>query len=268
MRRKKYFRLTILISTLTSISLLMVIGKKRIIPWNIYQTEHPINSANREKIYLGENGTEVILSRLEEKKYKAQIKKGWKDFAFNEYVSSLISLGKLWIRECSSCSDKPSVLDRSLPITSHPHCKNKYPTEANLPSTSGVVTSLCLYKHTYLIYLSSPPVIITFHNEAWSTLLRTVHSVLGRSPSHLLRWNNKVNTASGFQSDFREVILVNDGSTMEHLGESLEKYFEFWPKVKIINSVQRVGLIRLIFIIIRSGASGAAGRKMSVSDDD
>ena len=55
---------------------------------------------------------------------------------------------------------------------------------------------------------------------------------------------------------------------MEHLGESLEKYFEFWPKVKIINSVQRVGLIRLIFIIIRSEASGAAGRKMSVSDGD
>ena len=96
MRRKKYFRFTILISTLTSISLLlMVIGKKRIIPWNIYQTEHPINSTeNREKIFLGENGTEVILSKLEEKKYKDQIKKGWKDFAFNEYVSSLISLGK------------------------------------------------------------------------------------------------------------------------------------------------------------------------------
>ena len=95
MRRKKYFRLTILISTLTSISLLMVIGKKRIIPWNIYQTEHPINSTNGKKLYLGENGTEVVLSKRQERKYKDQIKKGWKDFAFNEYVSSLISLGKL-----------------------------------------------------------------------------------------------------------------------------------------------------------------------------
>ena len=96
MRRKKYFRLTILISTLTSISLLMVIGKKRIIPWNIYQTEHPINSTeNREKIFLGENGTEVILSKRQERKYKDQIRKGYKDYAFNEYVSSLISLGKL-----------------------------------------------------------------------------------------------------------------------------------------------------------------------------
>ena len=75
----------------------MVIGKKRIIPWNIYQTEHPnpMNITNREKIYLGENGTEVILSKLEEKKHKNRIKKGWKDFAFNEYVSSLISVGKL-----------------------------------------------------------------------------------------------------------------------------------------------------------------------------
>ena len=95
MRRKKYFRFTILISTLTSISLLMVIGKRRIIPRNIYQTENPIDSANREKIYLGENGTEVILSKREERKHKDQIKKGYKDYAFNEYVSSLISLGKL-----------------------------------------------------------------------------------------------------------------------------------------------------------------------------
>ena len=92
MRRKKYF---ILISTLTSISLLMVIGKRRIIPRNIYQTENPKDSANREKIYLGENGTEVILSKREERKHKDQIKKGYKDYAFNEYVSSLISLGKL-----------------------------------------------------------------------------------------------------------------------------------------------------------------------------
>ena len=52
---------------------------------------------------------------------------------------------------------------------------------------------------------------------------------------------------------------------MEHLGEALEKYFEFWSRVKIINSVERVGLIRLIFIIIRRGAAGSI---MSASADN
>ncbi len=57
--------------------------------------------------------------------------------------------------------------------------------------------SRCL-KNSYKIDGShSASVVIVFHNEAWSTLLRTVTSVINRSPKNLLK----------------EIILVDDAST-------------------------------------------------------
>ena len=48
--------------------------------------------------------------------------------------------------------------------------------------------------------LPKTSVVIIFHNEPWSTLWRTVHSVINRSPSCM-----------------QEIILVNDASTERKL---------------------------------------------------
>jgi polypeptide N-acetylgalactosaminyltransferase len=54
----------------------------------------------------------------------------------------------------------------------------------------------CISKYANLGTLPRTSIIIVFHNEAWSTLLRTVHSVINRSPRELLE----------------EIILVDDNS--------------------------------------------------------
>lgn len=86
----------------------------------------------------------------------------------------------------------------------------------------------CKSSVTYLKNLPATSVIICFHNEAWSVLLRTVHSVLDRSPPHLID----------------EVILVDDFSDMPHTKQQLEDYWKKEPKVKIVRAKKREGLIR------------------------
>ncbi|NXT88413.1 GALT5 acetylgalactosaminyltransferase, partial [Anhinga rufa] len=76
--------------------------------------------------------------------------------------------------------------------------------------------------------LPTTTIIMCFVDEVWSTLLRSVHSVLSRSPPHLIE----------------EVILVDDFSTKEYLKEKLDKYMSQFPKVKILHLKERHGLIR------------------------
>ena len=120
---------------------------------------------------------------------KRKIDKGWKDNAFNQYVSDMISV------------------HRSLPDPRDNWCKASGRFLSDLPKTS---------------------VVVCFHNEAWSVLLRTVHSILNRSPKHLID----------------EIILVDDASTMDHLKEQLDSFAEQYPQVKVVRAPERVGLIR------------------------
>ena len=61
----------------------------------------------------------------------------------------------------------------------------------------------CIFRCLTKFYprdLPSASVIVIFHNEAWSTLLRTVHTVIARSPSYLLQ----------------EIILIDDRSNYDY----------------------------------------------------
>uniref|UniRef100_A0A672L255 Polypeptide N-acetylgalactosaminyltransferase n=1 Tax=Sinocyclocheilus grahami TaxID=75366 RepID=A0A672L255_SINGR len=94
--------------------------------------------------------------------------------------------------------------------------------------------------------LPTTSVIIVFHNEAWSTLLRTVYSVLHTSPVAFLK----------------EIILVDDASTAEHLHEKLEEYVKSLKIVKVVRQPERKGLITARLL----GASKAQGEILTFLD--
>nr|XP_033771635.1 polypeptide N-acetylgalactosaminyltransferase 6-like [Geotrypetes seraphini] len=75
--------------------------------------------------------------------------------------------------------------------------------------------------------LSPVSVIIIFHNEARSTLLRTVYSVLSTVPHFLLL----------------EIILVDDASTNEDLQKTLDEYLRQLPLVRLLRQPARKGLV-------------------------
>nr|XP_022907709.1 polypeptide N-acetylgalactosaminyltransferase 35A-like [Onthophagus taurus] len=114
---------------------------------------------------------------------------GYKLYAYNILISKRLSL------------------HRNIPDTRNKLCKNiTYPI--NLPSTS---------------------VVICFYNEHFETLLRSVHSIIDRTPKYL-----------------KEIILVNDFSDIEHLHDNLKSYIDktFKSNVKLYKTEKREGLIR------------------------
>lgn len=82
---------------------------------------------------------------------------------------------------------------------------------------------------TYPDKLPTVSVVIVIHNEAWLTMVRTIASIIDRSPLDLLK----------------EIILVDDASTWSYLKRPLDDYVETLPiSVKIIRNTKREGLIR------------------------
>ncbi|XP_043939371.1 polypeptide N-acetylgalactosaminyltransferase 6 [Protopterus annectens] len=94
--------------------------------------------------------------------------------------------------------------------------------------------------------LPTTSVIIVFHNEAWSTLLRTVYSVLHTSPAILLK----------------EIILVDDASTDDYLKEQLDEYVKQFQIVKVVRQKERKGLITARLL----GANVAVGEVLTFLD--
>lgn len=100
---------------------------------------------------------------------------------------------------------------------------------------------------TYPEPLPTASIIICFYNEHYHTLLRSLHSVLNRSPIHLLS----------------EIILVDDYSDLKDLHEDVNKYIEEnFNKVKLVRTEKREGLIRARMF----GARKAVG-DVSIQDD-
>ncbi|ELU07165.1 hypothetical protein CAPTEDRAFT_143879 [Capitella teleta] len=122
-------------------------------------------------------------------KDEAAVKEGFRLASFNQHASDLVSF------------------ERTIPDSRPPRCRDKSFDYSSLPKMS---------------------VIICFTEESWSTLLRSVHSVLNRTPPELLE----------------EIILVDDFSQRGHLHAKLDNYLTRLPKVTLIRLPSRQGLIR------------------------
>lgn len=79
------------LSSYTSYNHTPIVGEKRTPNFSISIN---ITKVIHERKVIGENGSEVLLTNEEEKEHKLHIDQGYKNFAFNEYISNQISVGE------------------------------------------------------------------------------------------------------------------------------------------------------------------------------
>ncbi|XP_058249248.1 polypeptide N-acetylgalactosaminyltransferase 14 [Hemibagrus wyckioides] len=174
--------------TLAVSALFWIAALLYVILLNNRKTPEQLPDTHREK-EISNTEWDDLLDEFEEKSYLNTHR--WKpgqdpysQYAFNQRESERIAS------------------NRALKDTRHPRCTSlRYDPE--LPSTS---------------------IVITLHNEARSALLRTLRSVLNRTPVHLIH----------------EIILVDDFSVDPNDCLLLTKL----PKVKCLRNKRREGLIR------------------------
>nr|CDS29350.1 Ricin B lectin [Hymenolepis microstoma] len=176
------------------------------IPFHLTPRRPPERSSSLTK-GPGEGGKAVVINKDSLSPIeRKKYEEGEKNNAFNEYASNLISVR------------------RYIPDIRESQCLDFKYTQKHEPAS----------------------IILCFHNEAWSVLLRSVHSILDRSKTELVK----------------EIILVDDASTMDHLKRPLEVYMNFLQKVKIIRAEERQGLIRARML----GAKAATGKVLVFLD--
>ncbi|CAF1516626.1 unnamed protein product [Adineta steineri] len=149
---------------------------------------HDYNAIARDNARTGLGEGGTGVEPSQQERNSPQFQKLYRENGFHAFISDNISL------------------DRSAKDIRHPDCKNKL----------------------YLAELPSVSIIIPVHDEHLTTLLRSVHSILNRTPEKLLK----------------EILLVDDASSKDSLKSPLDTQVANLSKTRVVRLKKREGLIR------------------------